>query len=115
VRPNETLLIAGDFNAKSAYWGSSVTDGKGEALESFAASLGLWTCNIGDKPTFRRGDSRSVIDVTFVGTGPWELSGWTVLDDYTGSDHLYLMYEIRNRLAEPHRLNFSTENSISGL
>lgn len=40
-KENETLLVAGNFNAKSTYWGSSVDDSKGEALESFAASLGL--------------------------------------------------------------------------
>ncbi|KAL4119777.1 hypothetical protein QTP88_012549 [Uroleucon formosanum] len=76
-RENETLLVAGDFNAKSTYWGSSVDDSKGEeALESFAASLGLWTNNVGSHPTFQRGASSSVIDVTFSGPGPYEVVDW---------------------------------------
>lgn len=64
---NHTLIIAGDFNAKSAHWGSTTTDRKGEALETFVVSHGLWACNTGDKPTFQSGASSSVIDVTFAG------------------------------------------------
>jgi len=51
-RGDETLLVAGDFNAMSTYWGSSVDDSKGEALEAFAASLRLWTNNVGSHPTY---------------------------------------------------------------
>lgn len=101
ARDNETLLISGDLNAKSTYWGSSITDGKGELLESFAASLRLVTCNTGCKPTFQRGLSSSVIDVTFVGHGSWEISEWTVRDDFTFSDHNYLTYKVKLRHSEP--------------
>ncbi|KAL4121986.1 hypothetical protein QTP88_014401 [Uroleucon formosanum] len=93
-RENETLLVAGDFNAKSAYWGSSVDDSKGETLEFFAASLGLWTNNVGSHPTLQRGASSSVIDVTFSGPGPYEVVDWEVLDDYSGSDHNYITFNL---------------------
>ncbi|KAL4121742.1 hypothetical protein QTP88_014193 [Uroleucon formosanum] len=93
-KENETLLVSGDFNAKSTNWGSSVDDSKGEALESFAASLGLWTNNVGSHPTFQRGASSSVIDLTFSGPGPYEVVDWEVLDDYSGSDHNYITFNL---------------------
>jgi len=103
-RPNETLIVAGDFNAKSSCWGSSDDDHKGEALESMVASLGLWTNNVGSRPTFRRGASSSIIDVTFSGPGPYVVRDWRVLDDYSASDHMYLSFvlsETREHRPEP--------------
>ncbi|VVC34842.1 Endonuclease/exonuclease/phosphatase [Cinara cedri] len=97
-RANETLLVVGDFNAKSRYWGSSIDDGKGEALESFAASLGLWTNNVGTNPTFHRGASTSIIDVTFSGPGPFEVVDWEVLDEYSGSDQNYIAFNLTTHL-----------------
>ncbi|KAL6420869.1 hypothetical protein ACFW04_014385 [Cataglyphis niger] len=35
------IIVAGDFNAKSAGWGSRRTDVRGRALEDWAATLGL--------------------------------------------------------------------------
>jgi len=66
-------MVEGDFNAKSTYGGSSADDGKGEALEAFAASLGLWTNSLGSNVTLQRGASTSVIDLTFSGPGPYEV------------------------------------------
>lgn len=40
--PRADLLIAGDFNAKVASWGSVTTDRKGGILAEFAASLDLF-------------------------------------------------------------------------
>lgn len=89
-KEDETLLVTGDFNAKSTNWGSNTVDGKGEALEAFAVSLGLWTNNVGSHPPFQRGASTSIIDVTFSGSGLYEVSDLGVLDDYSGSDHNYI-------------------------
>jgi len=93
-REHETLLVAGDFNSKSTYWGSSIDDGKGEALEAFAASLGLRTSNVGNHPTFQRGASTSNIDITFSSSGPYEVVDWEVLDEYSGSDHNYIAFKL---------------------
>jgi len=38
-----------------------------------------------------------VIDVTFVGPGPSEVKDWTVLDDYSASDHRYVTFSIVDR------------------
>lgn len=90
-------MVAGDLKAKSSYWGSSIADGKGEELESFAASLGLWTANSGDKSTLQKRPSSLVIDVTFIGPGPWDISGWTVLGVYSTSDHKYILFVLDDR------------------
>lgn len=62
--PRADLLVAGDFNAKVASWGSAVTDGKGEILAEFAAGLDLRIENVGNTPTFHTGSRHSVIDFT---------------------------------------------------
>jgi len=45
------LLAAGDFNAKSPLWGSPRQDGKGRALQEWAAGLGLCILNTGTTST----------------------------------------------------------------
>jgi len=59
------VVVSGDFNAHSPYWGSSSEDHRGELLTDMLATNNLWVCNVGDKPTFVRGGSQTHIDVTF--------------------------------------------------
>lgn len=66
VRPELDLIVGGDFNAKSAEWGSTEDDERGNLLADMTAGLDLQTANVGNKPTFRYRASSSVIDVTFV-------------------------------------------------
>jgi len=82
-----TVLVAGDFNAKSPVWGDHNEEPKGRALVDMTASLGLSACNIGDKPTFSRayagGISRSHIDITFINdSSSYHVQDWKVLDLY---------------------------------
>ncbi|XP_071572844.1 uncharacterized protein [Temnothorax nylanderi] len=49
--PQSQVIVAGDFNAKSALWGSPVTDGRGRILEYWAAGLGLTVLNTGTAQT----------------------------------------------------------------
>ncbi|XP_071642996.1 uncharacterized protein [Temnothorax longispinosus] len=46
-----SIVVAGDFNAKSALWGSPVTNAKGRIFESWAAGLGFVTLNTGSVQT----------------------------------------------------------------
>lgn len=100
VKLGETLVLAGDFNTKLTSWRSTTTDRKGAALEAFAAILGLWTNNISDRPTFQRGASTSTINVTFSRRGEYEMSGWSVLDDYIANDHNYIEFDITSGQAK---------------
>lgn len=95
LSPGADVLVAGDFNAKSHEWGSTVEDDRGSGLADLAASLGLVAVNVGNKPTFRRLGTHSVIDVTFASAllAP-KIQGWKVLDDFTDSDHNYIEFKV---------------------
>ncbi|CAI6344400.1 unnamed protein product [Macrosiphum euphorbiae] len=55
IRQQEgTVIVSGDFNAKSPAWGEHTEEHKGQALVDMTSSLGLTVCNAGDKPTFSR-------------------------------------------------------------
>lgn len=45
------VLVMGDFNAKSAAWGSQVTNARGPALEDWAVALGVNVLNRGRAST----------------------------------------------------------------
>jgi endonuclease/exonuclease/phosphatase family metal-dependent hydrolase len=60
-----SVIIGGDFNARSQEWGSVRNDAKGDQLANLAASLDLLVGNVGTKPTYRRINAESVIDVKF--------------------------------------------------
>ncbi|XP_026811330.1 uncharacterized protein LOC113552686 [Rhopalosiphum maidis] len=89
------VLLAGDFNAKHAEWGSAVSDQRGHVLASLAASLNLNVCNLGNTPTFERGSSQSILDLTFASPlTAREIADWSVLDEETRSDHKYIFYRM---------------------
>jgi len=102
-RQEGTVIVAGDFNAKSTAWGDYTDEPKGRALVDMTASTGLEVCNTGDKPTFSRvyagGISRSHIDITFVNEKSSHLvCDWKTLDDYSASLHRYITYSIETKI-----------------
>lgn len=66
---NTEVVIAGDFNAWHTSWGSRSSNKRGEALMDLATSLGLVIYNRGNSPTFQRGNSESVVDITLASPG----------------------------------------------
>lgn len=62
--PQLDLVVAGDFNAKVALWGSASTDERGRILTEFAAAHDLQVGNSGNTPTYQAGQRTSVIDFT---------------------------------------------------
>lgn len=93
------VIVTGDFNAKSPAWGDHREDQKGKTLMDMMVSLEMVVCNSGDKPTFTRvydgGISRSHIDITFVSeTESRVVKDWKVSDEYTGSLHSYIYFNI---------------------
>lgn len=97
--PND-LVVAGDFNARAYEWGMPTTNTRGRLLLEMAARVGLLVVNVGNTPTFQRpGYGSSIPDVTLVSESLINrVQGWQVMDDYSGSDHNYISFQMRNRL-----------------
>ena len=101
------VIVAGDFNASAAEWGSSFTNARGTLLCEVASGLHLHVANVGRSLTFRRGGSGSIIDVTFTDENTvGSLRNWRVLEDYSHSDHQYIAYELDDRaVPQPRRID----------
>lgn len=95
------VILAGDFNSKSPEWGSQTEDERGRVLAETVISLGMKFENVGTRATFQRGNSESVIDVTFSRLQRLQiLHDWRVLEDFSHSDHKYVTYQLA--LEAPH-------------
>lgn len=90
------VIVLGDFNAKSAAWGSPDTDARGEAVEEWAAVYGLVLLNRGAVNTCVRQQGGSIVDLSF--TTPAvsrRVADWRVMEEVeTLSDHLYIRMDL---------------------
>lgn len=88
-------IVCGDFNAKAPEWGMSYTDRRGDIVTGWMAELSLVPVNVGTEPTFVRGASNSILDLTLATEN---VSGhvryWAVLDRESLSYHRYITFEI---------------------
>jgi len=89
-------IVAGDFNAHSLWWGCPVTNGKGMAVEEWAASSGLVLINRGSESTCVRPQGESVVDLTWAAPPvARRVTKWEVVTRvYSGSDHLYIRMDL---------------------
>ncbi|KAK9745950.1 Endonuclease-reverse transcriptase [Popillia japonica] len=84
------------FNSKSPMWGSPITDARGELLVEWAAELGLNALNLGDEPTFERGNSKSHIDITWASEAMTRhIHEWNVLSGEVFTYHNYIYFEVQ--------------------
>ncbi|XP_046661608.1 uncharacterized protein LOC124354883 [Homalodisca vitripennis] len=92
------VVVGGDFNARAVEWGMPSTNSRGKYILDFIARAGLVVLNQGDTPTFRRPGQRGTIpDVTFASESLLSrISGWRVVEDYTGSDHQYIVFDLHD-------------------
>lgn len=95
-----SVLILGDFNAKSPAWGSPVTNARGEELEEWTALMGLVVVNRGSVQTCIRQNGGSIVDITLsCPSVARRITGWRVLEEVeTLSDHRYIRFEITTSL-----------------
>ncbi|XP_036219065.2 uncharacterized protein [Bactrocera oleae] len=90
------LIITGDLNSKVIEWGMPNTDSRGKRILETAARLGLIVLNTGNATTFRRpGCEETTPDITLsTERMAGSIKQWRVLEDYTGSDHQYISFEL---------------------
>ncbi|XP_045457958.1 uncharacterized protein LOC123668214 [Melitaea cinxia] len=110
---SRSIVIGGDSNAKCVWWGSPVTDRRGEELHGFLEDLGLCLLNQGETPTFDtiRGGERysSYIDITAVSPDLLGLvDGWRVREDLTNSDHNAITFLINTKHINTNTIRHTT-------
>ncbi|CAH2208350.1 jg5084, partial [Pararge aegeria aegeria] len=94
------MIIGGDANAWSTWWGSELEDHRGEAMMGVMEEMEMHILNEGNDPTFftvRNGNIyKSIVDVTactqdLLG----KISNWKVDQSVTSSDHNAITFTIR--------------------
>lgn len=97
------IVISGDFNAKHSDWDPRHNDRRGDILSTWLVALGLYVCNRGAVPTFQRGNSSSIVDLTLASSSiiP-RIQNWHVLDEESYSDHNYIVYTLLQSRPDPH-------------
>ncbi|CAK1595525.1 unnamed protein product [Parnassius mnemosyne] len=95
------VLIGGDGNAWSPWWGSVREDGRGEVLAGTLNELNLHVLNEGDTPTFdtvRGGKTyKSHVDITACSENLLQMvEDWKVDIGMTSSDHNTIIFKINS-------------------
>ncbi|CAH2091712.1 unnamed protein product [Euphydryas editha] len=98
--PTQHLLVAGDVNAWSHWWGSSSENHRGAQLHGFISEMDLQILNRGQTPTFEtyRGDRlySSCIDVTLTSQSLLaKMENWKVERNLITSDHNAITFALR--------------------
>ncbi|XP_035723753.1 uncharacterized protein LOC118442357 [Vespa mandarinia] len=93
------LIVAGDLNAKALEWGEARPDSRGRRIMEVASRLELSVLNTGSTSTFHRPGYRETIpDVSLANEHlVARVTGWQVIEDYTGSDHQYILFDVHDR------------------
>ncbi|CAK1579579.1 unnamed protein product [Parnassius mnemosyne] len=100
ILDSENIIIGGDLNAKSPWWGCDVEDRRGTAISESFAQLELHILNTGKTPTFwaHRGnrDYTSIVDVTACSNDLLnKITNWRVNPDFvTLSDHRAITFSV---------------------
>ncbi|XP_025265399.1 uncharacterized protein LOC112639325 [Camponotus floridanus] len=96
------ILVAGDFNSQSMLWGSPITNVRGDILARWSATHGLTLVNTGTQPTCIRSQGSSIVDLTWTSaTLSSKISDWTILDQETYSDHVYILFKVHKNTTLP--------------
>ncbi|OWR44217.1 reverse transcrpitase [Danaus plexippus plexippus] len=99
----DPVIVAGDFNAKSALWGCAATDARGRAMERWMASTDLLPVSRGSVSTCVRQQGESIVDVTLVSSpAAHRIANWRVQEGTeTLSDHRFIRFDVISHTSEP--------------
>lgn len=94
----KSLIIGGDFNARSTVWSMPTTNRRGKAIIEMATRIGLVVANLGSTTTYRRpGFGESIPDITLASEDLiGKVHNWRVLEMENGSDHQYISFAVQN-------------------
>lgn len=95
-----SILVAGDFNARAVEWGMPHQNSRGKYIMEMVARTGLNVLNVGFTTTFRRpGYTETIPDISLANEGLLpRIEEWKVIEDFTGSDHQYITFGVREKL-----------------
>ena len=97
-----SIIVAGDFNAKSRSWSGGPEDRRGQLLDEMMVSHDLIVINQPGMVKSERRASSSVLDLTFLGpTLRRYLCEWTILEKLSLSDHRYVWFELQSQKRDP--------------
>jgi len=90
------VIVAGDLNSKSHFFGSTKQNQKGTMLEEILISNDLVAINSGSVPTFINANGSSIIDLTAASIEiSNKINNWKVITDTDSlSGHRYITYSI---------------------
>jgi hypothetical protein len=99
---NLYLIVVCDSNAHHTAWGSTNSNGRGEALMEFLDSSSLEILKWGNKSTFCSGSRQEVIDITLGSHGLLQsIIGWEVSLEPSMSDHTHILFTLRGSMPVP--------------
>ncbi|OXU31462.1 hypothetical protein TSAR_000800 [Trichomalopsis sarcophagae] len=92
------LKLGCHANTHQTVWGSSDTNGRGDALLQYLVTTSLYIMNRGREPTFYNSVRGEVIDLTMCtsGTKGW-VGSWRVSNEPSLSHHRYIQFEWKKR------------------
>ncbi|XP_031788414.1 uncharacterized protein LOC116417738 [Nasonia vitripennis] len=104
------VIKAGDFNARAIEWGMPTTNRRGRLILQMAVRLELEVVNDGNMTTYKRpGFGNSIPDITLATDRILtRLRGWKVIEDYTASDHQYIVFNLTNDATSRQRQSMRT-------
>ena len=107
-------ILGLDSNAHSVLWGSNKSNDRGEQMEEIISQYSLRVLNVGSKPTWKRGNSNSIIDIT-LGTENVQniVTNWKVRNENYSSDHFMIEFLVKCRVQTPPTIKKTDWNSFS--
>lgn len=93
---SKSIIMAGDFNARSKTWGDVLTNARGVQIEEWSLLVGLYIVNRGSVPTCVRSQGVSIVDLTLTnGRATRRIRNWRVAEKIcTLSDHRLIAFEL---------------------
>ena len=96
-------LVIADFNAKARDWEEARSSSRARLVADMASRIDLVVLNQGTTTTYRRlGYRETIIDIFLASQHPAaQIEDWQVIEDYTGSDHIYITFRVRDGRPAP--------------